>query len=108
MTVVVAGYFAPRSPARLTDEDTVVLAEFTNTTGDPIFDGTLRQGLASQLEQSPFLNLLSDQRIAQTLALMAQPKDARLTHKRGARGLPTYGQRGHHRRLDCEARRANM
>src|SRR4029077_12284420 len=50
-----------------------------NTTGDSVFDGTLRQGLGSQLEQSPFLGLISDQRIAQTLALMSQPKDARLT-----------------------------
>jgi len=66
---------------RLTDKDTIVLADFTNTTGDAIFDGTLRQGLAAQLEQSPFLNLLSDSRIAQTLALMTQPKDARLTQK---------------------------
>jgi eukaryotic-like serine/threonine-protein kinase len=72
--------FLHRSP-KLTEKDTVVLAEFANSTGDPIFDGTLRQGLAAQLEQSPFLNLLSDQRIAQTLALMAQPKDARLTHE---------------------------
>ncbi len=73
------GYFyAHRTPA-LTEKDTIVLAEFTNTTGDPVFDGTLRQGLAAQLEQSPFLNLLSDQQIAQTLGLMAQPKDARLT-----------------------------
>jgi eukaryotic-like serine/threonine-protein kinase len=63
----------------LTDKDTIVLADFTNTTGDPVFDGTLRQGLSAQLEQSPFLSLLSDQRVAQTLALMAQPKDARLT-----------------------------
>jgi eukaryotic-like serine/threonine-protein kinase len=66
---------------RLTEKDSIVLAEFTNTTGDPVFDGTLRQGLSAQLEQSPFLNLLSDQRIAQTLSLMAQPKDARLTHE---------------------------
>jgi serine/threonine protein kinase/Tfp pilus assembly protein PilF len=64
---------------RLTEKDTIVLADFTNTTGDPVFDGALRQGLASQLEQSPFLNLFSDDRIAQTLALMAKPKDARLT-----------------------------
>jgi tetratricopeptide (TPR) repeat protein len=77
------GYYFLRSrtPARLTDKDTVVLAEFTNTTGDPVFDGTLRQGLSAQLEQSPFLNLLSDQRVTQTLALMAQPKDARLTRE---------------------------
>ncbi len=74
-------YFRSRSSARLTEKDTVVLAEFTNTTGDPVFDGTLRQGLSAQLEQSPFLNLLSDQRIAQTLALMSQPKDARLTRE---------------------------
>ncbi len=70
-----------RQPRHLTDKDTIVLADFTNTTGDPIFDGTLRQGLAAQLEQSPFLSLLSDSRIAQTLALMTQPKDARLTQK---------------------------
>jgi serine/threonine protein kinase/tetratricopeptide (TPR) repeat protein len=81
--VVVAGatYFYLRTTraAKLTDKDTVVLAEFANTTGEAVFDGALRQGLASQLEQSPFLNLLSDEKIAQTLALMQQSKDARLT-----------------------------
>ncbi len=66
--------------AALTDKDTVVLADFANSTGDPIFNDALRQGLSSQLEQSPFLNLLSDERIAQTLSLMAQPRDSRLTH----------------------------
>jgi DNA-binding winged helix-turn-helix (wHTH) protein/Flp pilus assembly protein TadD len=66
---------------RLTNKDTVVLADFANTTGDSVFDGTLRQGLSAQLEQSPFLNLLSDRRTGQTLALMGQPKDARLTHE---------------------------
>jgi len=75
-----ARYFIGRtSAAKLTDKDTIVLAEFTNTTGDPVFDGTLRQGLSSQLEQSPFLNLLSDSRIAQALTLMTRPKDSRLT-----------------------------
>jgi tetratricopeptide (TPR) repeat protein len=64
---------------RLTDKDTIVIADFANSTGDPVFDGTLRQGLSAQLEQSPFLSALSDRRVAQTLALMAQPKDARLT-----------------------------
>jgi eukaryotic-like serine/threonine-protein kinase len=73
--------FHSRSTPRLTEKDGIVLAEFTNTTGDPVFDGTLRQGLSSQLEQSPFLNLISDERIAQTLTLMSQPKDARLTHE---------------------------
>ena len=79
--LLVAGglYYHSRESKPLTDKDTIVLADFTNTTGDPVFDGTLRQGLSAQLEQSPFLSLISDQRIAQTLALMSQPKDARLT-----------------------------
>ncbi len=63
----------------LTEKDTVVLADFTNATGDPVFDGTLRQGLASQLDQSPFVSLVSDSMIAHTLTLMSKPKDARLT-----------------------------
>ncbi len=80
--IVAAGayfYLHSRAPLTLTDKDTVVLAEFSNTTGDPVFDGTLRQGLTAQLEQSPILNLLSDTRISQTLAHMGQPKDARLS-----------------------------
>jgi serine/threonine protein kinase len=64
---------------KLTDKDTIVLANFANTTGDAVFDGTLRQGLAVQLEQSPFLSLISDDRIQQTLRLMGRPADARLT-----------------------------
>src|SRR5688572_12173251 len=69
-----------RRPATLTDKDTIVLAEFTNTTGDPVFDDTLRQGLAAQLRQSPFLSLVSDDRIGETLAMMQQSSpDARLT-----------------------------
>jgi tetratricopeptide (TPR) repeat protein len=76
-------FFVHRHAPKLTDKDTIVLAEFTNTTGDPVFDGTLRQGLSAQLEQSPFLSLISDQRIAQTLVLMTQPKDARLTKELG-------------------------
>ncbi len=67
-----------RAP-RLTDKDTIVLADFANSTGDPVFDDTLRQGLAVQLEQSPFLSLISDDRIQQMLKLMAKPADARLT-----------------------------
>ena len=63
----------------LSEKDTLVLADFANATGDPVFDGTLRQGLAVQLEQSPFLSLISEQRIQQTLRLMGQPADTRLT-----------------------------
>src|SRR6185437_14529208 len=82
LAVAIGGFFFFHShAAKLTDKDTVVLADFTNTTGDSVFDGTLRQGLSAQLEQSPFLSLLSDERIAQTLSLMAQPKDARLTRE---------------------------
>ncbi len=62
----------------LTDKDVLVLADFTNTTGDPVFDGTLRQGLSVQLEQSPFLSIVSDEKIQQTLGLMGQPADAKL------------------------------
>ncbi len=72
-------YYRMHRPKSLTDKDTVVLADFANSTGDAVFDGTLRQGLAAQLEQSPFLSLVSDERIAQTLTLMNQPKQARLT-----------------------------
>jgi serine/threonine protein kinase/tetratricopeptide (TPR) repeat protein len=63
----------------LTDKDSIVLADFTNTTSDPVFDGTLRQGLSVQLEQSPFLSIISDQQVQHTLGLMDQPADAKLT-----------------------------
>jgi eukaryotic-like serine/threonine-protein kinase len=62
----------------LTDKDVLVLADFANTTGDPVFDGTLRQGLAVQLEQSPFLSIIPDEKIQKTLGLMGQPVDAKL------------------------------
>lgn len=63
----------------LTDKDTIVLANFANSTGDPVFEGTLRQGLSVQLEQSPFLSIVSDKRIQQTLQMMEQRPDAKLT-----------------------------
>jgi DNA-binding winged helix-turn-helix (wHTH) protein/Tfp pilus assembly protein PilF len=72
-------WFVSHRPTALTAKDTVVLADFANTTGDPVFDGTLRQGLSIQLEQSPFLSITSDQRIQQTLQMMGQPVDAKLT-----------------------------
>jgi eukaryotic-like serine/threonine-protein kinase len=65
----------------LTDKDTIVLADFTNTTGDPVFDDTLRQGLTIQLAQSPFLSLISDDAIQKTLAFMVQKPDGQLTAK---------------------------
>ena len=63
----------------LTEKDTVLLADFVNTTGDPVFDGTLKQALAVQLEQSPFLNLLSEERVRKTLGFMGRPADERVT-----------------------------
>ena len=74
-----ASYFQFHQTLKLTDKDTIVLADFTNTTGDPIFNGTLRQGLSVQLEQSPFLSIVSDQQIQQTLQMMGQKPDAKLT-----------------------------
>ena len=65
--------------AALTEKDTIVLADFSNATGDAVFDGTLRQGLSVQLEQSPFLSIVSDEQIQQTLQMMDQKPDVKLT-----------------------------
>ncbi len=78
LVVFAAAYsFLHRAP-RLTDKDTIVLADFDNKTGDPVFDDTLRQGLSVEIQQSPFLGLISDRKIHQTLAFMGRPKYARL------------------------------
>src|ERR1051326_114756 len=75
-------FWQQRGQAKLlTDTDTIVLADFTNTTGDPVFDETLRQGLAIQLAQSPFLGLISDEVIKKPPGLRGQQADARLTAK---------------------------
>lgn len=78
--LAVAGwlYFARRAHA-LTNKDTIVLADFENKTGDVVFDDTLRQGLGVQLEQSPFLSMISDRKVNQTLKLMGRPAEDRLT-----------------------------
>ena len=77
--VAAAVYYWPHQDKVLTDKDHIVLADFTNTTGDSVFDDTLRQGLAAQLEQTPFLSLISDSAIAHTLTLMSKGKTERLT-----------------------------
>jgi serine/threonine protein kinase/Tfp pilus assembly protein PilF len=77
LSLSAAAYFYFHSVPKLTEKDTIVLADFDNKTGDPVFDDTLRQGLAVELQQSPF-TVISDRTIQQTLALMGQPK-ARLT-----------------------------
>jgi eukaryotic-like serine/threonine-protein kinase len=78
-----AGYLYYRSThsSKLTEQDTIVLADFTNTTGDAVFDDTLKQALAIQLEQSPFLRIVAEERVQQTLRLMSQPADTHLTPK---------------------------
>jgi tetratricopeptide (TPR) repeat protein len=63
-------YYRSRSSKQLTDKDTIVLADFANTTGDSVFDDTLKQALSVDLEQSPFLNVLSDEKVSETLKLM--------------------------------------
>ena len=67
------------STARRSRKDTIVLADFTNTTGDPVFDDTLKQAVSVQLAQSPLLNILPDQRVQQTLRLMGRSSSDRLT-----------------------------
>ncbi|MGA9883378.1 MAG: serine/threonine-protein kinase [Candidatus Acidiferrales bacterium] len=74
-----SGYFYFHRAPLLTSKDSIVLADFTNTTGDPVFDGTLREGLSVQLQQSPYLNLVSDDEIASTLRMMEQPAGTRLS-----------------------------
>ena len=70
-----------RQARHLTEKDTIVLGDFSNSTGDPVFDGTLREGLSVQLEQSPFLSLVSEEGIHQTLRMMGQPANAQLTRE---------------------------
>lgn len=69
----------PATRPKLTEKDTLVLADFDNKTGDPVFDDTLRQGLVVQLQQSPYLTLIPNRKIQRQLALMGKPKDSRLT-----------------------------
>ena len=81
--VLIAGgiFWWQRAQAKpLTDQDVLVLADFTNTTGDAAFDGALRQALAFELEQSPFLKIMDDQEVNQTLQLMGRPAGQRITN----------------------------
>jgi len=79
----VGGYFYVNRAPILTDKDTILLAEFDNTTGEPVFDSTLRQGLSVQLQQSPFLDLLGDARIRTTLRLMTKSPNDKVTREIG-------------------------
>ncbi len=72
-------YLRSRQAGALTTKDTILIADFVNTTGDNVFDGTLKKALAVDLEQSPYLNVLSEGKVQQTLGLMGKPSDTRLT-----------------------------
>ncbi len=77
--VAAASYFYFHRAPKLTDKDTIVLSDFDNKTGDSVFDDTLKQGLSVQLEQSPFLDLVSERKVNETLKLMGRPAGDRLT-----------------------------
>jgi len=81
VALLVAGglYYRSHQSNRLTEKDTIVLSDFDNKTGDRVFDDTLKQGLSVQLEQSPFLDLISERRVNETLKLMGRPAGDRLT-----------------------------
>jgi tetratricopeptide (TPR) repeat protein len=81
LAAMIAGgfYWRSRSGQQLTARDSILLADFVNTTGDPVFDGTLKQALAVQLEQSPYLNIVPDQTIRKALQFMGRAADERVT-----------------------------
>ncbi len=80
VALIAAGlYLRSRQSAKLTEKDTVLLADFVNTTGDSVFDGTLKQALAVQLAQSPYLNILPDSRVQRALRFMGRSPDERVT-----------------------------
>ncbi|MGH9729346.1 MAG: protein kinase domain-containing protein [Candidatus Acidiferrales bacterium] len=77
--IAAGAYFYTHGKPMLTEKDSIVLADFVNTTGDPVFDGSLREALAAKLAESPYLNIVSNSAIQQTLRLMEQPANARVT-----------------------------
>jgi serine/threonine protein kinase/tetratricopeptide (TPR) repeat protein len=83
LMLLIAGvlYLRSHQSAKLTEKDSVLLADFVNTTGDAVFDGTLKQALAVQLEQSPYLNIVPESRIREALRFMGKPPDERLTNE---------------------------
>src|SRR6202041_2611495 len=82
LAILIAGslYWRSRQSAKLGEKDSVLLADFVNTTGDAVFDGTLKQALAVQLEQSPYLNIVPESKIREALRLMGRSGDERITN----------------------------
>ncbi len=83
VAAIAAGLLFTRRTHALSEKDSILLTEFVNTTGDGVFDGTLKQALASQLQQSPFLNIVPDSRIQQTLKFMGRSANERLSAELG-------------------------
>jgi DNA-binding winged helix-turn-helix (wHTH) protein/tetratricopeptide (TPR) repeat protein len=84
IAVLIAGAIVDfHRPRKLTEKDSIVLADFSNTTGDAVFDGAPRQALAVELGQSPFLNVLSDSKASETLRMMGRPANVRVTEDLG-------------------------
>src|SRR5262249_22954149 len=83
VAIAVTAFLWQRPARALTEKDTILLADFRNTTGDTVFDDTLKQALAVDLEQSPFLNVFPEQRTQRTLRLMGKTADTRVTQDIG-------------------------
>jgi serine/threonine protein kinase/tetratricopeptide (TPR) repeat protein len=115
VVALIAGgfYFRSKQSSKLTEKDSVLLADFVNTTGDTVFDGTLKQALAVQLEQSPYLNIYPESKIREALTFMGRPADQRLTsdvareicERRGVKAMITgsVASLGNHYVIDLSA-----
>ena len=104
IALVAAGlYYRPHRAEPLTEKDTIVLADFANSTGDPVFDDTLKTALSVSLNQSPFLNVLSENKVAATLKLMARPAGYETHARYRPRTLPSGGQQGVHCGIHCQS-----
>ncbi len=103
--LVVGGfYYRSHRSKPLTEKDTVVLADFSNSTGDAVFDDTLKTALSACPGPSPFLNLLSEDRVGASLELMTRPANTPLTSDCHTRGLPARPKQSVYRWLDCNSR----
>ena len=103
---VASSFFVSPGARTLTEQDTIVLADFENTTGEPVFDGALKVALAVALEQSPFLKVFPDDRARETLRLMQRSPDERITAIARARDRAARTAEGAARRLDRQPRHA--
>jgi eukaryotic-like serine/threonine-protein kinase len=96
VAALIAGgvYYRSREAKPLTDKDTIVLADFENQTGDTVFNNALKQALAVELGQSPFLNVLSDRKVRETLRMMSRPANERVTLDVGREVCQRTGSKG--------------